>query len=141
MTEPRSRATSIALWTLIALAWLVSLAGLLSIGLFTMPLTVAGAVVVGARPGRTRTVATLLTGAAVGPLLLAWFNREGPGRVCHTYAGEGPFCADLLSPWPFVLAGLAALVVAAALFARAARGGPPVPPVPGSAAGPTPSAG
>ena len=33
MTEPRSRTTSIALWTLVALAWLFSLAGLLSIGL------------------------------------------------------------------------------------------------------------
>ena len=121
MAGSGTRVRSAALWTLVGLAFLVSIAGILSIGLFTLPLAAAGAVVVGTRPGRTRGLAIMLSGAAVGPLLVAWLNREGPGRVCHNDPPYGLLCGDRLNPWPFLAASAVALLVAAALFVRAAR--------------------
>lgn len=111
------------LWALVGAALLVSLAGVLSFGLFTYPLAVAGVVVVAVRPGWMRGLATMVSAAAVGLLLVAWLNREGPGRVCHSYPVDGVACSDPLNPWPFVAVAALALVVAVVLFVRAAKGG------------------
>ncbi|TQL58783.1 hypothetical protein FB474_0121 [Oryzihumus leptocrescens] len=126
---------SVALWMLVALLGLVSIAGLLSVGLFIWPFFVAGVVLMAIRPGWARGVATLLFALAASSLIVVWFNRRGPGRVCTVDPQYGLGCADYLNPWLFAGVAAAAAAVAVVLFVRAAKGGS----VSVSGAGPGPS--
>ena len=51
--------------------------------------------------------------SGTGPVLLyvAWLNRQGPGTVCTTTRGGGGQCLDEWSPWPWVAAGVALVVL------------------------------
>jgi hypothetical protein len=89
MTERPVRAKTLAAWILVGLAGLVSVAGILTIGVFTMPLVYAGAILLLVRPDRTRGVAIMLCALTVSPLLVAWLNRDGPGQVCRFYPSDG----------------------------------------------------
>jgi len=75
-------------------------------------------------PARNSTSLGLISGAGIVPLYVAYLNRSGPGSVCTTGAYGSVGCTDLVSPWPWVLAGLALLTVGVAAFAfvRHARG-------------------
>ncbi|WP_228387484.1 MULTISPECIES: metallophosphoesterase family protein [unclassified Nocardioides] len=78
-------------------------AGLLTIGIFLLPVAIALAVV-GAlwKPLSTHSVVALGGGLSAAPLYLAWINRSGPGAVCEALADGATSCADRWSPWPFV---------------------------------------
>ncbi|MFE9850469.1 hypothetical protein ACFYPN_16880 [Streptomyces sp. NPDC005576] len=87
-----------------------SLAGLLSIGLFFVPLALVGAALLlwkRAFPGAFG----LLSGASLIALYLAYINRGGPGTVCK---GAHTVCTDEYAPWPFLV--VAAVLVAGGLF-------------------------
>jgi hypothetical protein len=113
---------TVALWAFVGLALLLSFAGMLSFGLFTMPIAMAGAILLLARPGRMRGWAILAGAAAPAPLLLAWFNRNAPGRICRTFPPDpAVFCGDQLNPWPWLDGAALSLAVAAVLFISASR--------------------
>ena len=78
-------------------------AGLLTIGIFLLPVAIALAVV-GAfwKPLSTHSAIALVGGLSAAPLYLAWINRSGPGTVCETLADDATSCAERWSPWPFV---------------------------------------
>jgi hypothetical protein len=118
----RGRIGLVVWWALVAIGLIAALASLLSFGLFLFPLVVAAVVVLATRPGRARGAAIALIGAGVGPLLLAWLNRDGPGRVCRDFPPDGIACAQELNPWPYAAAGAGCLGVALILF-RSARTG------------------
>jgi hypothetical protein len=119
----RPRWKSVALWVLVGLTGVVSIAGVLSIGLFIWPFFVAGVVLMASQAGRVRSVATLLLALAASSLIVVWFNRRGPGRVCTLDPRDGLGCADYLNPWVFAGVAGAALAVGVALFVRAGKGG------------------
>lgn len=60
-----------------------------------------------------------MLGLGLPLLLLAHFNRSGPGWVCD---GEGVFydCFNALDPMPWLLAGLIFVIAGAILFIRGA---------------------
>ncbi|WP_151526096.1 hypothetical protein [Serinicoccus kebangsaanensis] len=102
------------LWLLTGGAGTLALLSLPSIGLLLVPLVGLGAVL--AVRGDARSFPWALVGAA-GPLLwVAWRHRQGPGEHCRRADGVTG-CGELLDPWPFLVAALAAVAVAATLFA------------------------
>lgn len=72
------KAKTVTLWILVSAAGLASVAGILTIGAFTLPLAVAGAILLLVRPDRMRAFGVTPCAFAFGPLLMAWFNRHGP---------------------------------------------------------------
>ncbi len=94
---------------------------MVSIGLFTMPVALAGVILLAARPDRVRGWTILLCAIASGPLLVAWFNRDGPGLVCRNFPPNGLACSDQLNPWPWLAGAVASLGVATVLFVHAGR--------------------
>jgi len=102
MTERTHTAKTVTLWILVGVAGLLSVAGILSIGVLTMPLVYAGAILLLVRPDRTRGVAVMVCALAVGPLLVARLNRDGPGQVCRSYPPDGVACGTQLNPWAWL---------------------------------------
>ena len=108
-------------WAVVGAAAGLGIVGLLTIGGIFLAVAVVMAIA-GARSPRfhNRSAWMVLVGAAAAPLLLAWFNRDGPGRVCDV-DGSVTTCADEWSPWPFLVAAIV-LVATGTALARASRG-------------------
>lgn len=121
MTERTHTAKTAVQWVLVGVAYLLSVAGALSIGLFILPLAVVGTILLIVRPDRTRGLAVVLCGLAFGPLLVAWINREGPGQVCRSYPPDGVACGTQLNPWPWLGGAATSLAIATALLLYATR--------------------
>lgn len=119
MTERSHTAKALTAWIFVGLAGLASVAGILTIGVFTMPLIYAGAIILLVRPDRTRGAAIMLFVLAVGPVLVAWLNRDGPGQVCQSYPADGVACGIQLNPWPWLGGAAASLAMATVLFLHA----------------------
>ncbi|MEZ5097776.1 MAG: hypothetical protein R2731_17860 [Nocardioides sp.] len=83
--------------------------------MFTLPVCLAGGVVLLVRPSLRRGLGALCASAALAPLMLAWLNRDGPGRVCRVDHGE-TLCGDRLSPWPLLAAALVLVALAVVLL-------------------------
>ena len=121
MTPDRPRrGPTIALWILIGVVRVLSLASLISVGLFILPLPIAGAILLLNRPRRMVAAGVLCAATGFGPLILAYFNRPGPGHICHTDT-QGVSCGDYLNPWPWLVLGTAFWLGAAVLFLLANR--------------------
>ena len=120
MSERTHNTKTVTLWILVSAAGLASVAGILTIGAFTLPLAVAGAILLLVRPDRMRGFAVMLCAFAFGPLLLAWFNRHGPGQVCLPYPDDAA-CGTQLNPWPWFGSAAASLAIAIGLFVHANR--------------------
>jgi hypothetical protein len=105
---------------MIAVVGVLSLASIISVGLFLLPLPIAGAILLLTRPRRMITAGVLLIAAGFGPLILAYLNHPGPGHICHTDHQE-VFCGDYLNPWPWLALGAALWLAAAVLFLLATR--------------------
>lgn len=106
-------------WLVVGAGYGVALVGALSIGVFVLPVAVAATVAVASRSDG-RGLPGLLSGLGFPLLYVGYLNRAGPGTVC-TAVGQGRQCVDEGSPWPWVGAGVALLVVGAAAFS-AGRG-------------------
>ena len=108
-------------WTLVGVLAGFAVLALLSIGVFVAPFVVvlgAGGLVSsrlrrGAAPG-------LLLGVSTAPLWLAWLNRSGPGTVCEATA-TSQACAEQVSPWPFLVVGVALAGAGMVLVHRTVR--------------------
>jgi hypothetical protein len=121
MTERPHTAKTLTAWILVGLAGLASVAGILTIGVFTMPLVYAGAILLLVRPDRTRGAAIMLFALAVGPVLVAWLNRDGPGQVCRSHPPDGVACGTQLNPWPWLGGAAASAAIATVLILHARR--------------------
>ncbi len=104
-------------WTVVGAFVGLGIAGLLTIGLIFLALalvmTLAG---VRVTTLRNRSTFMVLVGAAIGPLLVAWFNRSGPGSACQV-DGAVTSCSQQMNPWPFVATAIV-LIAAGAAFSR-----------------------
>ncbi len=111
-SRPSSPALGAYLWWLAGGALLgLGMVGLLTIGVFLLPLAIA-LIAVGLlwSPLRNQSAVALVGGLAATPLYLAWLNREGPGRVCETIKDVNS-CSEQWSPWPFVAVALILLLL------------------------------
>ncbi len=103
-----------AWWSAVGVAVGAGLVGLITIGLiFLIAALVMTIPSLWSARLRNRSAFMVLSGAAAGPLLLAWINKGGPGRVCRV-EGAVTTCSDRASPWPFLVA--AVLLVATGAF-------------------------
>ena len=121
MTERTHTPKTLTAWILVGLAGLASFAGILTIGIFTMPMVYGGAILLLVRPDRTRGVAIMLCALAAPPLFVAWLNRGGPGLVCHSDPTYRVACDTQLNPWPWLGGAAVSLAVATMLFLHAKR--------------------
>lgn len=97
------------LWVAVAALIVVSLVSFIVVLLFAVvPLGIL-CVVMASRPRSRESAFGLLTGAGLPFLLVAYFNREGPGTTCwHTATAGG--CDEHLDPLPWLLVGLVLVV-------------------------------
>jgi len=63
----------------------------------------------------------MLFALAVGPLLVAWLNRDGSGQLCRSYPPDGVACSTQLNPWPWLAGAATSLAIATVLFLHARR--------------------
>ncbi|MFJ6837120.1 hypothetical protein [Streptomyces sp. NPDC091209] len=121
MTSDRRDRLLFTGWLLTGACYLLALLTVLSIGIFILPLAVAGTVLLATRRGTERGLSGLVAGASLPLFLLAYLNRQGPGTYCEHSAG-GESCTDgLLNPWLLLLGGLLALAAGVALFLKVRR--------------------
>ncbi len=114
----RPPAWSYAWWLVTGGLFGIGVVSLLTIGKFVLVVAWLMALAATRWPAlRNRSAFAGIAGLGVAPLLLAWLNRSGPGRVCRDIAA-GTSCTDQYSPWPFLFAGLVLLLGGALLVRR-----------------------
>jgi hypothetical protein len=98
-----------------------------AIGIFTVPASLLATIVLLTQPRLRQATFGILVGIGAVLLLVAYLNREGPGKVCHTFS-NGFECAEGL-PDPrrwlavglvFIAAGIAGHFFAARMRLRRA---------------------
>jgi ABC-type Fe3+-siderophore transport system permease subunit len=95
------------------------LLGALTIGVFVLPVAGLAAIGLTRIPAAASGVSGVVAGAGVGPLFVAYLNRDGPGDVC-TVTARSSACVGEWSPWPWMAVGLVLVGVGFALFAARA---------------------
>jgi hypothetical protein len=105
-----TRSRWFAAWALVGVLYSFAVIGLLSIGIFLLPIALIGTWVVSRQPRSVIGIPGVLAGLGIAPLFVALVNRDGPGQVCTTSATSSS-CTQELSPWPWLIAGLVLLAV------------------------------
>jgi len=107
----------------------LSLLGMMTIGIFVLPIPVVATVLLVRRQKAGRGTLGLVAGIALPLFCVSLLNRDGPGMICSAFEG-GTACTEEMSPWPWLAAGLAfmALGISPFWFMRP-RPAPPVPQV------------
>jgi hypothetical protein len=102
-------------WAVAGALYAVGVAGAASVGIFVFPVAIAGTILLSGQ--RRGLVGLPGIGLGAGGVLeyLAWVNRRGPGTVCSEQA-DGFRCVSEWSPWPFLAAGVVAVVAALVVF-------------------------
>ncbi|QMU71709.1 hypothetical protein [Streptacidiphilus sp. P02-A3a] len=116
MTSNRRDWWLFAGWLLTGACYLLALVTMLSIGIFVLPIPLAGTVALATRPGTGRGLPGLLSGASLPLFLLAYLNQHGPGTYCTTSATGSTCTEGMLDPWLLLAAGLLVLTAGVALF-------------------------
>ncbi|MFK0151433.1 hypothetical protein ACIQVL_27060 [Streptomyces sp. NPDC090499] len=105
-------------WLLTGAGYLLALLTVLSIGLFILPIPVAGTLALATRRDAWRGLPGLLSGASLPLFLLAYLNRHGPGTYCTASAGGSSCTEGLLNPWLLLAIGLLVLAAGPALLLK-----------------------
>ncbi|MER5787756.1 hypothetical protein [Streptomyces sp. NPDC001980] len=105
-------------WFLTGACYLLALLSVLSIGIFILPIPVAGTLALATRRDTWRGLPGLLSGASLPLFLLAYLNRHGPGTYCTTSAGGSSCTEGLLNPWLLLAVGLLVLGAGPALLLK-----------------------
>ncbi|MGW2787736.1 hypothetical protein ACWC3X_42260 [Streptomyces populi] len=108
-------------WLLTGACYLLALISVLSVGVFILPIPVAGTVVLATRRNTQRGLPGLISSASLPLFLLAYLNRHGPDTYCITSVNGSDCTEDLLDPWLLLAVGLVALTAGAALFLKIQR--------------------
>lgn len=103
-------------WLLTGACYLLALITVLSIGIFILPIPVAGTVALATRRGTQRGLPGLLSSASLPLFLLTYLNQHGPGTYCTTSVNGNTCTEDLLDPWLLLAVGLLILTAGTALF-------------------------
>lgn len=119
MTADWRAGGSFVLWAFAGLLLALGIASLPSVGIIVLPVGAMVSLLV-ARITQGRGAAGLLAGAGVMGLFIAYLHRYGPGEVCTVTPGSRT-CGDYLDPVPFLVAGVAAILLGLALDWAARR--------------------
>jgi hypothetical protein len=108
-------------WALVGGAYAVSLIGILTIGIFVLPIAVIGTVMVTRRPSAKQGVVGLLAGLGLPPLYVAFLNRGGPDAGGCVQSNGGEICSgssqiQQLNPWPWLAVGVLLITVSIVVF-------------------------
>ncbi len=116
-TAVRSRAPEawFLAWFAAGVLAVFTLLGAFTIGLFVLPISIAVIAFLASRRGAVVGIAGLISGLGLPLLYVGFLNRHGPGVVC-VRTNEGGSCTQELSPWPWVLLGVALVVVGLGVF-------------------------
>ncbi len=100
-----------ALWAGVGVLTGLGVVGALTVGPFALGIAIVLAIVGIALPAsRSTAVLAIIPGLGVLPLVVALNNLGGPGQRCWSDATSSG-CSELMSPWPFAIAGLLAVLV------------------------------
>src|ERR1019366_1655169 len=113
-------------WFLVGAAYAVGLVGILSVGIFVLPIAIIGTVFLARQPTSLRGVPGLVSGLGLPLFYIAYLNRGYGGQACqasgsaaaHTLAYQ---CTQALDPWPWLAAGLLLLAASIVVFAVRSR--------------------
>ncbi|MET8536931.1 hypothetical protein ABZV67_35205 [Streptomyces sp. NPDC005065] len=108
-------------WLLTGACYLLALITVLSIGIFILPIPVAGTVALATRRDAQRGLPGLISSASLPLFLLTYLNRHGPGTYCATSVNGSTCTEGLLNPWLLLAVGLLVLIAGAALFLKIRR--------------------
>lgn len=108
-------------WLAVGAAYALSVLGMMTIGIFVLPIAVIATVILATRRHATDGLAGLSPGVGLALLYIAFLNRAGPGTICTANSGGGTTCVEQWSPWPWLVFGVALVVGGAVPFAVAGR--------------------
>lgn len=108
-------------WLLTGACYLLVLLTVLSIGIFILPLPVAGTLLLATRRGTDRGLPGLVSSASLPMFLLAYLNRHGPGTYCEHSAAWRELHRRPAQPLAPPSRGLLALAAGVALFLKVHR--------------------
>ena len=102
-------------WMLVGGLYAFSLLGMMTIGIFLLPIPVVATVLLVRGHKAGRHALGLVGGIALPLFYVALLNRDGPGMICSPIEG-GTACTEETSPWPWFAAGLTFLAAGTATF-------------------------
>ena len=103
-------------WLLVGAVYAVGLVGILSIGIFVLPVAIIGTVFLVRQPASLRGGPGFVAGLGLPPLYVALLNRGYGGPACQTNQ-----CTQALVPWPWLAAGLVLVVAGVVVFVVRSR--------------------
>lgn len=106
-------------WVVVGAGYGGVLAAAFAGGLLLLPIALGGTIVL-TRGGREQGIPGLFSGLGIGPLAVAYLNRDGPGDVC-TKTPSGDACVQDFNPLPWLLVGLVLLIIGLVWFLRRRR--------------------
>ena len=107
-------------WAAVGAGYAFGVLGALSIGVFVLAIAAVATVVLARLPQARTGLTGLVSGLGLPLLYVAFLNRAGQGMVCTTTA-TSQSCTDEWSPWPWLLIGVALVVVGCVWFAVRSR--------------------
>jgi hypothetical protein len=117
--SPKRDPWAFAWWLVVGAVLGAGFAGILTIGIFLLPLAgvmITAGVLIPRLSNDSQLAA--IAGLALPALYMAWLYRRGPGTVC---TDRGDTCEDLYSPWPFVAVAVILVIVSIVLIRGATR--------------------
>jgi hypothetical protein len=120
-TDARVEWLPFLLWGLVGAGLSLGVLGAMTIGIFVLPVAILAGALLLWRRGMTSPVAGALSGAGAIPLYIGWLNRDGPGFICSPTGDSGESCVAQMSPWPWLVVGLALVVAGVVVFSRLRR--------------------
>jgi hypothetical protein len=97
-------------WAAVGAGYALGILAALSIGVLVLAVAAVATIVLARRPQARVGLTGLVSGLGLPLLYVAFLNRAGPGIVCTT-TGTERSCTDEWSPWPWLLIGVALVVV------------------------------
>jgi hypothetical protein len=101
-------------------AWLIvgaaaALGLISSLGIFLLPAAGLASLILANHHDAGRGIQGVVAGMGIGPLIVAYLNRDGPGDICSGTA-RAIACSQRWSPWPWLAAGVVLLALGTAWF-------------------------
>jgi hypothetical protein len=96
-------------WMLVGTSCVMVIAGAFTIGIFFVPITALGAILMSRRRSARVGLPGLVAGLGLPFFFVAYLNRGGPGNVCAktlTVFGPGESCSQEWNPWIILAGGL-----------------------------------
>jgi len=109
-----------AAWFVAGSAFALGILGALTIGIFILPVAAVATFVLVTRRTSTAGITGLISGLGAPLLLVAYFNRNGPGDICTTTVTSSS-CMQESSPWPWLAVAVVLIALGTAVFLATAK--------------------